>query len=99
MAATPLRDAALAVPLFSLSVAHAQAKAPAPVEMKQVAPGKAEAVRKLNPEYGFDAERFVEAIGELRELGASLRRFSEALERNPGMLLQGRPAVPPGPGE
>jgi hypothetical protein len=38
--------AALAVPLFSLSVAHAQAKAPAPVEMKQVAPGKAEAVRK-----------------------------------------------------
>lgn len=40
-----------------------------------------------------------QAITELRELTASLRRFSDALERNPGMLLQGRPAVPPGPGE
>lgn len=40
-----------------------------------------------------------QAIIELRELTASLRRFSETLERNPGMLLQGRPAVPPGPGE
>jgi len=40
-----------------------------------------------------------QAIAELRELTASLRRFSEALERSPGMLLQGRPAVPPGPGE
>ncbi|HEU0220417.1 MAG TPA: MlaD family protein [Gallionella sp.] len=40
-----------------------------------------------------------QAITELREMTASLRRFSEALERNPGMLLQGRPKVPPGPGE
>ncbi|HET7833675.1 MAG TPA: MlaD family protein [Gallionella sp.] len=40
-----------------------------------------------------------EAISELRELTASLRRVSEALERNPGALLQGRAAVPPGPGE
>ena len=40
-----------------------------------------------------------QAIAELRELTVSLRRFSEALEHNPGMLLQGRPAVPPGPGE
>lgn len=40
-----------------------------------------------------------QAITELRELTASLRRFSEALERNPGMLLQGRPNLPPGPGE
>lgn len=40
-----------------------------------------------------------QAIGELRELTTSLRRFSEALERNPGMLLRGRPAAPPGPGE
>jgi phospholipid/cholesterol/gamma-HCH transport system substrate-binding protein len=40
-----------------------------------------------------------QAITELRELTASLHRFSEALERNPGMLLQGRPVVPPGPGE
>lgn len=40
-----------------------------------------------------------QAIAELHELTLSLRRFSEALERNPGMLLQGRPAIPPGPGE
>jgi len=40
-----------------------------------------------------------QAITELRELTASLRRFSEELQRNPGMLLQGRPAAPPGPGE
>lgn len=40
-----------------------------------------------------------QTITELRELTASLRRFSEALERNPGMLLQGRPTMPPGPGE
>lgn len=40
-----------------------------------------------------------QAITELRELTASLRRFSETLERNPGMLLQGRPNLPPGPGE
>jgi len=40
-----------------------------------------------------------QAIAELRELTASLQRFSEGLERNPGMLLQGKPAVPPGPGE
>jgi phospholipid/cholesterol/gamma-HCH transport system substrate-binding protein len=39
------------------------------------------------------------AIAELRELTASLKRFSEELERHPGMLLQGRSAVPPGPGE
>lgn len=40
-----------------------------------------------------------EAIAELRELTTTLHRFSDALERNPGMLLQGRPAATPGPGE
>ncbi|MCK9200255.1 MAG: MlaD family protein [Gallionella sp.] len=40
-----------------------------------------------------------QAIAEVRELTASLRRFSEALERNPGMLLQGRENAKPGPGE
>ncbi len=39
------------------------------------------------------------AITDLRELTASLRRFSETLERNPGLMLQGRPAIAPGPGE
>ena len=36
-----------------------------------------ETVRKLNPEYGFDAERFVEAIGELRPQFVS---FSEQMQ-------------------
>lgn len=40
-----------------------------------------------------------QAIAELRELTASLRRFSETLERNPGLLLQGRENLKPGPGE
>jgi len=38
-------------------------------------------------------------IGELRELSASLRRFSTELETNPALLVQGRPAPKPGPGE
>lgn len=36
---------------------------------------------------------------ELREVTASLRRFSEQLEQNPSMLLYGGPAIKPGPGE
>lgn len=40
-----------------------------------------------------------QTLTELRELTASLRRFSETLERNPGLLLQGRAPIPPGPGE
>jgi phospholipid/cholesterol/gamma-HCH transport system substrate-binding protein len=38
-------------------------------------------------------------VAELRELTATLRRFSDQLERNPSMLLYGRPAAKPGPGE
>lgn len=40
-----------------------------------------------------------QAIAELRELTASLHRFSETLEHNPGILLQSREAVKRGPGE
>ncbi len=36
---------------------------------------------------------------ELRAATASLRRFSEDLEQNPGVLLYGRPAAKRGPGE
>jgi phospholipid/cholesterol/gamma-HCH transport system substrate-binding protein len=36
---------------------------------------------------------------ELREVTGSLRRFSEQLEQNPRMLLFGKPAAKPGPGE
>jgi phospholipid/cholesterol/gamma-HCH transport system substrate-binding protein len=38
-------------------------------------------------------------IAELRELTGSLRRFSDQLERNPAMLVHGKPAAKPGPGE
>lgn len=36
---------------------------------------------------------------ELRIAAENLRRFSEKLERDPGILLHGAPAVRPGPGE
>jgi len=36
---------------------------------------------------------------ELREVTATLRRFSQELEQNPGILLYGKPAPKPGPGE
>ncbi len=42
-----------------------------------------ETVRKLNPEYGFDAERFVEAIGELRPQFVS---FSEQMQEKRATL-------------
>jgi phospholipid/cholesterol/gamma-HCH transport system substrate-binding protein len=38
-------------------------------------------------------------VTELRDLTGSLRRFSEQLERNPSVLLYGRPASKRGPGE
>ena len=38
-------------------------------------------------------------VVELRELTASLKRLSGDLERNPSMLIQGRPPARPGPGE
>ena len=36
---------------------------------------------------------------ELRDLTASLRRVSDQLEQNPGVLLRGKPQAKPGPGE
>lgn len=42
-----------------------------------------ETVRKLNPEYGFDAERFVDAIGELRPQFVS---FSEQMQEKRATL-------------
>ena len=38
-------------------------------------------------------------IVELRDLTTSLRRFSDQLERNPAMLVHGKPAAKAGPGE
>jgi phospholipid/cholesterol/gamma-HCH transport system substrate-binding protein len=50
----------------------------------------------------FTGETLPEAavmIGEMRRAASSLRRFSEQLERDPGVLLRGAPPRPPGPGE
>jgi phospholipid/cholesterol/gamma-HCH transport system substrate-binding protein len=50
----------------------------------------------------FAGETLPEAralIVELRQLSTSLRRFSTELENNPALLVQGRPAAKPGPGE
>ena len=38
-------------------------------------------------------------VSELREVTSSLRRFSGQLEQNPSLLLYGKPAPRPGPGE
>lgn len=38
-------------------------------------------------------------INEARRAAQNLRRFSEQLERDPGVILRGRPARVPGPGE
>ena len=50
----------------------------------------------------FTGEALPEAaamINEARRAAQNLRRFSEQLERDPSVLLRGRPAPPPGPGE
>jgi len=50
----------------------------------------------------FTAQALPEAstlVVELREAAENLRRFSEALERHPEILLRGAPAPRPGPGE
>lgn len=50
----------------------------------------------------FTGESLPEAavmIGEMRRAATSLRRFSEQLERDPGILLRGAPPRQPGPGE
>jgi len=35
----------------------------------------------------------------MREIAGSLRRTALEVERNPAVLLQGKPPRPPGPGE
>ena len=42
---------------------------------------------------------FVSLVDELSQLSSSLRRVVQDVERNPNMLLFGRPEVSPGPGE
>jgi len=43
--------------------------------------------------------QFQQLVVDLRDLTASLRRLSGDLERNPAMLIHGRPAGKRGPGE
>jgi len=53
-------------------------------------------VRRLTAETLPEFERL---MGEMNDLAGSLRRMSDAYERNPGGLLFGRAPVPKGPGE
>ncbi len=54
-----------------------------------------------------DLQKFVAAtlpetgaiLDELRHAAANLRRFSEQIDRDPAVLLRGRPPRPGGPGE
>ena len=50
----------------------------------------------------FSAETLPELsalVAEMREIAGSLRRTALEVERNPAVLLQGKPPRPPGPGE
>lgn len=56
----------------------------------------------LNNTQQFTNETLPEAhqlVTELRDLTGSLQRFSSDLEKNPSVLLYGKPAAPRGPGE
>jgi phospholipid/cholesterol/gamma-HCH transport system substrate-binding protein len=88
---------AAAVERMAESMALAGASARAALDgVGQAANGTSGAVQRLEaetlPEVGL-------LVVELRALTASLGRVSSDLERNPGLLLQGRAAVPAGPGE
>lgn len=64
--------------------------------VRDAAAGTDAAVRQLEGQAMPEIGRLV---GELRTLTASLGRVSRELEQNPGVLLQGRPPAPAGPGE
>jgi len=56
----------------------------------------------LNDTRQFTSETLPEAhqlVSELRDLTGTLQRFSSDLEKNPSILLYGKPAAPRGPGE
>ena len=88
---------AAAVERMAESMALAGASARTALDgVGQAAIGTSGAVQRLEaetlPEVGL-------LVVELRALTASLGRVSSDLERNPGLLLQGRAATPAGPGE
>ncbi|NIR31381.1 MAG: MCE family protein [Gammaproteobacteria bacterium] len=74
----------------------------------------ADSIGRVTSEYerlAADSQRELHAVGretlpqlnatllEMQQLADALRRFTQDLEQSPGMLLYGRPARPPGPGE
>jgi len=106
-AARMMRDSARAAAGLPELVARAQRSAEAVDRMaNEVSRTSANADRTLG-EARSDMRRLgsqtlpqVDAlVGELRELTASLQRFSAQLEHNPSMLIYGKPVSKPGPGE
>lgn len=59
----------------------------------------AEAFDRMSNEGSSAMPETRQLIAELRELTGSLRRFSDQLERNPAILVHGKPAAKAGPGE
>jgi phospholipid/cholesterol/gamma-HCH transport system substrate-binding protein len=64
--------------------------------VQTAAAGTGAAVERLGGEALPEIGRLV---GELQALVASMSRVSRELERNPGLLVQGRSPSPAGPGE
>lgn len=68
----------------------------------ELAHAGANANSTLNNTQQFTGETLPEVhqlVVELRDLTGSLQRFSNDLEKNPSMLLYGKPVTPRGPGE
>jgi phospholipid/cholesterol/gamma-HCH transport system substrate-binding protein len=63
------------------------------------ATGAMHGLRDETRRLGATAPEAQALIAELRELTASLKRFSGELERNPAVLLHGKPPAKRGPGE
>ena len=61
--------------------------------------GGVEAFDRMSTEGARTFPEMRQLVGDLRELTASLRRFSDQIERNPSALVRGKPAAQAGPGE
>jgi len=85
-----LRTSAGTVERMANEVARAGATATSTIE------GARSEARQVSGEMLPEARAL---LAELRELTASLRRFGDQVERNPAVLLYGRPASKRGPGE
>jgi phospholipid/cholesterol/gamma-HCH transport system substrate-binding protein len=61
--------------------------------------GGVEAFNRMSNEGARAMPEMRQLVSDLRELTGSLQRFSEQLERNPSVLVRGKPAAKTGPGE